>query len=420
MESMSTSVRIKLSVMMFLQFMLFAVWWVPLAAYLGNIGIKGNFVSLIMSTMAFGCLASPVIGMIADRHFASQKVLATLNIICAVFLFLAAGQTNPPALFVLLLIAMLCYMPTWGLTSAIAMSNSPAEKFPQIRVFGSIGWVACALFSLVAMKVFKVEVFDGTKLPMLCGAVTSLVAAAVNFTLPNTPPPAKGQKASVVDALGLRALSLMKDVNFALFIVISTLVMIPFMIYFNFGSQFLKDEGFKFITATMNIGQFAEMFFMLLIPLALARMGIKWALLAGLVALVVRYAAFLCGGLYDQTWLYFIAILVHGIIFGFYFVGGQIYVDKKAPPEIRAQAQGFLFLATFGIGSLLANFFMGELLTRYTDADKVTNWDPIWKITTAISAILLVAFLVFFRDKLQSGDEAVKEAVTEVAEEEIV
>lgn len=426
MESMSMSVRVKLSVMMFLQFMLFAVWWVQLVTYLGNIGIEANYISLIMSTMAFGCLASPIIGMIADRHFASQKVLATLNIICAIFLFLASRQTSPVMLFVLLLIAMLCYMPSWGLTSAIAMSNSPAEKFPQIRVFGSIGWVASGLFSIVALKVlnplpfFNIEAFDGTRLPLLCGSVCCLIAAAVNFTLPNTPPPAKGQQASIVDALGLRALSLMKDANFALFIVISTLVMIPFMIYFNFGSQFLKTEGFKFVTVTMNWGQFAEMFFMLLIPLALARIGIKWAMFAGLVALVVRYAAFLCGGMYDQTWLYFVAILVHGVIFGFYFVGGQIYVDKKAPPEIRAQAQGFLFLATFGIGTLLANFFMGVLLTRYTDAENVTDWTSIWKITTAISAVLLVAFFVFFRDKLQSGSETANQAVKEISEEEIV
>jgi len=398
---MSMSVRVKLSVMMFLQFMLFAVWWVQLATYLSNIGIESNFKSLILSTMAFGCLASPIIGMIADRHFASQKILAALNIACAVFLFLAARQTDPVILFVLLLVAMLCYMPTWGLTSAIAMSNSPAEKFPRIRVFGSIGWVASGLFSIVALKVlnplpfFNIEAFDGTNLPLLCGAACCVVAAFVNFTLPNTPPPAKGQKASIVDALGLRALSLMKDANFAFFIVISTLVMIPFMIYFNFGSQFLKD-------------------------LALARMGIKWAMIAGLVALVTRYAAFLCGGMYDQTWLYFVAILVHGIIFGFYFVGGQIYVDKKAPPQLRAQAQGFMFLATFGIGSLLANFFMGALLTRYTDAENVTDWTSIWKITTAISAVLLVAFFVFFRDKLQSGSETANQAVKEISEEEIV
>lgn len=378
--------------------------------------------------MAFGCLASPIIGMIADRHFASQKVLATLNIICAVFLFLASMQTSPMILFVLLLIAMLCYMPTWGLTSAIAMSNSPAEKFPQIRVFGSIGWVASGLFSLVALKVLKLEGFDGTKLPMLCGAVCCLVAAAVNFTLPNTPPPAKGQKASVIDALGLRAVSLMKDANFAIFIVISTLVMIPFTIYWSYCSVFLADKGFEFITITMNWGQFAEMFFMLLIPIALAKMGIKWALVAGLVALVIRYIAFWCGGVFDVQFLYFIAILVHGVIFGFFFVGGQIYVDKKAPPEIRAQAQGFMFLITFGIGMVLGNFINGALITKYSteaivDGVKVItyDWDPIWMITTICSVVLLAAFLVLFRDKFdQPSTEAVKEAVKEISEEEIV
>jgi len=407
METMSMSVRVKLSVMMFLQFMLFAVWWVPLAAYLQELKVSGSLVANIFNTMAFGCMAAPIIGMIADRHFASQKVLAILNIVCSVFLFLAAMQTTPVYLFVFLLMAMLCYMPTWGLTSAIAMANSPAEKFPQIRVFGSIGWVASALFSIIAVQLFNIKI-ETTRIPMICGAVIAVVAAVVNITLPNTPPPAKGQKASVIDALGLRAVSLMKDSNFALFIILSVFVMTPFMIWFNFGSQFLKYEGFKYLTATMNFGQFAEMFFMLLIPLALAKMGIKWAMLTGLVALVIRYAALMCGGMYDQTALYFVAILVHGIIFGFFFVGGQIYVDKKANSEIRSQAQGLLFLITFGVGSLLANFFNSFLINYYTNDNNETNWDSIWKVTTIISVILLVAFFVFFRDKLQPT-ETVKE-----------
>jgi len=428
MEKMSMSIRVKLSVMMFLQFMLFAVWWVPLAAYLKNIGVGGNFVPLILSSMAFGCIASPIIGMIADRHFASQKILAVLNIATAVLLYVATTQIEPVVLFILLLAAMLCYMPTWALTSSIAMSNSPAELFPQIRVFGSIGWVAAGLFSVVALKFMGIESFDGTKLPMICGAVCCIIAAAINFTLPNTPPPAKGQKASVMDALGLRAVTLMKDANFAIFIIISTLVMIPFTIYWSYCSVFLQDKGFEFITVTMNWGQFAEMFFMLLIPLALARIGIKWALGAGLVALLVRYIAFWCGGVYDMQWLYFVAILVHGIIFGFFFVGGQIYVDKKAPTEIRAQAQGFMFLITFGIGMVLGNFFNNALITKYSslttvDGVEVTtyDWDPIWKITTIFSVVLLAAFLILFRDKFeQPSKQAVKDAVKEVAEEEIV
>lgn len=402
MQSMSMSVRIRLSIMMFLQFMMFAVWYVPLAAYLGKLEMSGTQMAWILSSMALGCLASPIIGMIADRHFASQKVLFVLNLAAAVLLFFAAQQTELTVLFALLLLSMMFYMPTWGLTSAIAMANSPSEKFPQIRVFGSIGWVASAGFSIVALKAFGIEDFETSNVPMLCGAAGSLLAAVLALTLPNTPPPAKGQKASIVDALGLRSLSLMKSFNFTIFILISLLVMIPFATYFNFGSAFFDSQGYSNITARMNLGQLGEIFFMLLIPVAIARIGVKWSISIGLVMLVVRYAAFLAGGALGQAWLYYVAIGVHGLIFGFFFVGGQIYIDKKAPKEIQAQAQGFFFLATFGIGNLIGNFANGKLMEVYTVNDAV-NWSSMWTVITIISAVLLAAFVVFFRDDIRQA-----------------
>jgi nucleoside transporter len=361
---MPLDVRIRLSLMMFLQFMMFAVFWVALATYLKNIKVTGLWRALAMSSMAIGCAASPIIGMIADRHFASQKVLAVLNLLSTVLLVVVAQIKDPTLVVVILIIQQLCYMPTWGLTSSIAMSHSPAEKFPQIRVFGSIGWVASGLFSIVAGWLFLDAIgnplqIDGTNIPFLCGAGTGLVAALVALTLPNTPPPAKGQKASIVDALGLRSFSLMKNPNFAIFIIISTLVMIPFTIYWSYCSVFLQDQGFTYITVTMNWGQFVEMFAMLLVPLALAKFGVKRTMVFGLLALVIRYLLFLGGDKFGESWhwMYFGAILVHGVIFGFFFVGGQVYVDKRAPKELRAQAQGLLFLITFGVGLLAGNFF---------------------------------------------------------------
>ncbi len=406
--AMPLGVRIRLSAMMFLQFMLFAAFFPQLAAYLGTLEAMSTWQkSLILSTMGIGCLASPVIGMIADRYFSSQKVLLVLNALSAGLLFLAAVQTQPTLVFIVLLGSMLCYMPTWGLTSSIAMANSPAEQFPQIRVFGSIGWVAGGVFSLVAMWVFD-KTIDGTNIPLYCAAATCAAAALLALTLPDTPPPAKGKKASVVDALGLRTFTLMKDRNFAVFIVISLLVMIPFTIYWSYCSVFLADKGFKFITVTMNWGQAAEMIFMLLVTLALARMGVKWAMAVGLVALLARYVAFLCGGIFDQTALYFVGILVHGLIFGFFFVGGQIYINKKAPKEMQAQAQGFIFLVTFGVGLLIGNFFNGWLIDFYSktvEGVKTYNWNAIWTITTIISGALLTAFLLFFWDKLEKENE---------------
>lgn len=402
MGEMTWSTRIRLSAMMFLQYMMFAVFWVPLAAYLDNMGVVGFYKSTILSTMALGCLASPIFCMIADRHFASQKVLAALNFACAVLLFLAARQGSPLGLLVFLVLAMFCNMPTWSVTSAIAMSNSPSEKFPQIRVFGSIGWVAAGLFGYLALRIFAKKI-DGTAIPLVCGAATALVAGLFALTLPDTPPPGKGKKASIVDALGLRALILMKDLNFAIFIILSMLVMIPFTLYFSLGSQFFSSQGFTLVTVTMNWGQFVEMFVMLLVPLALARLGVKWTMVVGLVALAVRYFAFWGGVAADQTFLYYIAILVHGVIFGFFFVGGQVYVDKKAPPEIRAQAQGLIFLICFGIGMLVGTFFNVEMIERYT-SDGVCDWKPVFMIAAVLSVVALAGLAALFKDDVKNTE----------------
>ncbi len=408
MSEMTFGVRIRLSAMMFLQYMMFAVFWVPLSAYLGALNATDTETWLALSTMAFGCVVAPIVCMFADRHFASNRVLLVLNVACAVLFFLAARQKDAGSLFVLLLIAMFCYMPTWSLTNAIAMANAPSEKFPQIRVFGSIGWVASAVFSVVAMKLLGAESFGNTAKPLYCGAATAVVAAILNLTLPQTPPPAKGQKASIVDALGLRAMALMKDANFALFIFLSMLVMIPFTLYFSLGAKFFDSQGFKYVTVTMNLGQLVEMGVMLLVPLALKRFGVKWTMVIGLAALVARYAAFWGGVALDQTALYFVAVLVHGVIFGFFFVGGQVYVDKKAPAEIRAQAQGLIVLICFGVGMFLGNLLNVKLIAHYT-TDGRCDWNPVFLITSICSAILLLAMCALFRDDV-SGVPAVADA----------
>jgi nucleoside transporter len=285
------------------------------------------------------------------------------------------------------------------------MTNTPSEKFPQIRVFGSIGWVAAAVFSLIAStKLFGNKVIDGTEIPLYCGAGTALVAAFLNMTLPNTPPPAKGKEASIVDALGLRALTLLKDRNFALFIVISMLVMIPFTLYFSLGSQFFSSQGYEKITARMSLGQLSEIFIMLLVPVSLAKIGAKRTMLIGLGALTVRYVAFWGGFAIDQAFLYYIAIIVHGVIFGFFFVGGQVYVDKKAPPEMRAQAQGLIVLACYGVGMLIGTFVNVELIEHYT-SDGECNWNPVFVIIAIISAVLLAAMCVLFRDDVKQASE---------------
>jgi nucleoside transporter len=405
MSQITMTKRVQLSAMMFLQYMLFAAWWNQLAGYLANMGISGRAKATIMSSMALGSLLAPIIGMFADRHFASQKLLAFLNILCAVLLFLTAQQTDPTLLFIFLLLAMFCYMPTWSLTNAVAMAHSPAEVFPQIRMFGTIGWIAAALFSIVAKELFSTKI-DGTAIPFLCGAATAVVAAIVNFTLPHTPPQAKGQKASVMDALGLRAMGLMKDWRFAAFLIISTLIMVPFSMYFSYASEFFTNKGYELITAKMSWGQVSEMVFMPFVGLVIVRMGIKKTIVIGMTAQIIRYIAFWCGGAYQPEILYYLAILIHGIIFGCIVVGGQMFVNKKAPAEIRAQGQGMFALMVFGVGMLIGTFFNGMLIDIYSTKQvidgvtKITayDWDSIWMITTVISTVLLLAFLALFRE----------------------
>ena len=391
-----------LSLMHFLQFMLFAVWWVPLAAYLTNMGMTGTTKALILSSMAIGCMASPIVGAIADRHFSSEKVLRVLNILIAILLFFAARQTEPGLLFVFLLGAMIAYMPTWGLTSAIAMVHSPAEQCPRIRVFGSIGWVVSGVFSLAAAKRFQMDI-DGTNIPLYCGSAVALVAAAVNFSLPHTPASGKSEKGSILDILGFRSLRLMKDRSFAVFIVVSFLAMIPFTLYWSYLSQFLQDIGFRYITVTVNWGQFAEMFFLVLVPLMLKKCGVRNTMIFGLGALVIRYISFFIGGAYDMTWLYFLAILIHGIIYGFFFVGGQVYIHKKVPAELNAQAQGFIFFVTFGLGLLVGNFVNGKIIEVFTesvDGVDIINWTSVWGITAVSSLVVLAIFMALFRNDI--------------------
>ena len=404
MEGMTWSTRIRLSAMMFLQYMMFAVFWAQMASYLTNMEVSLTWKSWILSTMPLGCLVAPVICMIADRHFASQKVLTILNFACAVLFFVAARQTSPGALFVVLLLATCCYMPTWGLTNTIAMTNAPAEKFPQIRVFGSIGWVASLVFSVVAAtRLFGEKAIDGTAIPLYCGAGTALLAALLTLTLPNTPPPAKGKEASIVDALGLRALGLMKDRNFALFIIVSLLSTIPFTLYFSYGSEFFSSQGYETITARMNLGQLSEILVMLLVPISLAKLGVKRTMAIGLVALAVRYLAFWGGVATGQTFMYYVAILVHGVIFGFFYVGGQVYVDKKAPPEMRAQAQGLIVLICWGIGMLIGTQFSGALIGRYT-TDGIYNWNAVFMVTSIISVAVLAGLIALFKDDVKNAE----------------
>ena len=397
-NTMAMATRMKLSAMMFLQFMMFAVFWAQLFNYITNQGEAWvAWRPWILATYPLGALASPVFGMIADRYFNGEKILAFINVLCAVMFFMAARATSGLELFVYLLIALLFYMPTWGLTAAIAMSNSPAEQFPQIRVFGTIGWVSSIAFGLVAKYVLKTGGIDGTNIPFYCGAAVALVAAGVALLCPKTPPKGKGQPFAPADALGLKAAVMMKDKNFFVFILVTLVAMIPFNIHFSFLGGFLTSKGIEDVTTVQYIGQAAEVFCILAVTWAMRKFGVKWSIVAGLAALAIRYVAYyLAVGVLTE--LLYIGILIHGIVFGFLVIGGQVYVGKTAKPEMQGQAQGFYAMMAFGIGGVIATFVSDALITYYTEAE-VCSWDKVWLVTLAISVVCLVVMALFFNPK---------------------
>ncbi|MEG1649538.1 MAG: MFS transporter [Rikenellaceae bacterium] len=393
----------KLGLMMFMQYLLLAVWWVPMAAYLTNISATALQKSLILSSMAIGSNASPIFGAIADRMFSAQKVLAVSNIITAVLLVFAASTSNTTLLFVCVLVAMIFYMPTWALTSTISLKHSAAEDFPRIRMFGTLGWIAAGAFSLVAINIFDIQSFDGSSLPLLCGAGVAVVTALINLTLPNTPPSCSKEKFKLSEVFGLKAFAMLKDRNYAVFMATAVMAIIPFALFYNFGAEFLQNKDFQYITVTMSIGQVAEAFFLLLATYIMKKAGMKFALALGLIAMIARYGMLWAGVELDSNALYIGGILVHGLIFGLFFVGGQVYTDKKAPADLRAAAQGFLSLMVWGVGLLIGTLFCGDLINDFRPEPNVYDWSSIFGITTGLSAFVLLFFVLFFK-KESSGN----------------
>jgi len=392
-----------LCLMLFLQYMLVSVWWVPYAAYLAESGVSASLRALALSSMAVGFFASSVMGAFADRYFSAQKVLATSNFIVATLLAIAGLANNPKLTVVLVFIVMLLYMPTWALTGSIVLKNVSQELFPRVRLFGTLGWVASGLFSLIFINVFKFSAFDGTPVAFLCGSGVALTAAVIDLFLPDTPPVAGNGRLSLVNILGFKAFALFKDRNYLVFFLCTFTSVLGYAMYYTYAGMFFHDRHFEYITVTLNWGQVGELVMLFLTTAILARLGFRRAMLVGLGAMVLRYTAFWWGSLNDNHTLYIIGVLFHGVIFGLFFVAGQIYTDRKSPPELRAQSQGLIAFLVWGVALLTGNWLCNKLISINTailpDGMSAYNWSAVFGVVALFSALVWVVFCVFYRDE---------------------
>jgi nucleoside transporter len=399
---------IRLSIMMFLEFFIWGAWYVTMSTNMTQAGMASK-IGLAYMLCPIAAIISPFfLGMVADRFFASEKVLAVLMILGGIALFFvpAAVKQGPWIFLLVILIHALFYMPTLGLTNAIAFAHmdNQEKQFPLIRVFGTVGWIVAGLIISLALHA------DTTVTPFLLAGGAAIVMGLFSFALPHTPPPARGQKASLGKILGLDAMTLFRSPSFTVFAIASFLICIPLAAYYGFAGRMVTDLG-KPAAATLSVGQDLEVVFMLLMPLLFVRLGIKWMLAVGMLSWVVRYALFAAGAPHAVLWMILLGIALHGMCYDFFFVTGFIYTDKKATKEIRGQAQGLLVLITQGLGLGIGAYLSGEYFNRTvgaaTGSAALALYPKFWWACAIFAFAVLVLFVVRFRDDSRTETPAI-------------
>jgi nucleoside transporter len=385
--------------------------------FLGTLEIEASLRGTAYAATGVAAIISPfIVGMIADRFFPTQKVYGWLHILGGACLLMIGQATSWESFYPYLLLHLVFYMPTLALANSLSFQNmmDPQREFPPIRTLGTIGWIASGI--LVGSSFFENGIYHlswpaflGGNPPPIgwisiantsgtfeIGAIASFVLGLYSFSLPNTPPKMKGQTVSIAEVLGLKAFRLMKNRSFAIFIFCSFLTCIPLSFYFQSANGFLKEMGVSNSEGVMTLGQVSEIFFLLLVPYFFRKLGVKKMLMIGMFFWVLRYILFANADNQTHAILY-LAVIFHGICYDFFFVTGQLYVDKVAPKDIRSSAQGFIAFVTLGAGM----FVGGELNGWWNSKQKLTtgmNWEAIWYFPAIMAGIVLLIFFFMFRD----------------------
>jgi nucleoside transporter len=396
---MTTAIRFKLSLMMFLEFFIWGAWFVTLGTYLlHNLKATGTQVGVAFLTQSIGAIVAPfIIGLIADRFFSAQKILGVLHLLGAALLWRASSAPDFGSFYPNILLYMVLYMPTLALVNSIAFRQmkDPQKEFAPIRVLGTLGWIVAGL----TIGWLNWEQNNALQTTFLMAAGASAILGLFSFTLPATPPVKSGQSSSVGDLLGLDAIGLLKNRSYLIFFLASIAICIPLAFYYGFTNPFLNEVGMKAAAGVQSLGQVSELLFMLAIPLFFSKLGVKKMLAIGMAAWVLRYVFFAYGEGMGNHWMLIAGIVLHGVCYDFFFVTGQIYTDKLAGERFKSSAQGFITLATYGVGMLIGTLLSGDIFDKYALAGGTHDWRMIWLIPAGIAALVLVLFLLMFRER---------------------
>ena len=396
---MPTAIRIKLSLMMFLEFFIWGAWFVTLGTYLlHNLHASGTQVGVAFLTQSIGAIVAPfIVGLIADRYFSAQKILGVLHLAGALLLWRASSAPDFNSFYPNILTYMILYMPTLALVNSIAFRQmqNPQKEFAQVRVLGTLGWIVAGL----TIGWLNWEQTNALQATFLMAAGAAAILGVFSFTLPATPPVKSGQSSSLGDLLGLEAIGMLKNRSYLIFFLASIAICIPLAFYYGFTNPFLNEVGMKGAAAIQSMGQVSELLFMLAIPLFFSKLGVKKMLAIGMGAWVLRYVFFAYGNGDSNYWMLIAGIVLHGVCYDFFFVTGQIYTDNLAGERFKSSAQGFITLATYGVGMLIGTLLSGDIFDKNTLAGGAHDWRMIWLIPAGIAAAVLVLFLLFFRER---------------------
>ncbi len=394
---------------MFLQYFIWGCWYVSMGAYLESaLHFDGQQIGLAYGAFAIGAMVSPfLVGLIADRFFASEKLLSVLGILGGVLLFLLPHCQSFGTFYSLLIAYCALYVPTLALGNSLSLSHLANAKtdFPRVKLFSSVGWI----FGLVA-----VNAMGGATSPTqfyLAGAA-SIFFGLYSLILPHTPPTKAGADVRLGEVLGLDALALLKKRSFAIFILCMFLICIPLYFYFVNLGQYLTELRWENMLVKTSLAQVSDVVFFLLLPFFLRRLGYKRTILLGIACWIARYFS-LSVSATGGEWaigLIFIAILLHGACYDFLFIAGQLYVDDEAGPRMRGAAQGFIAFILWGVGNFVGSFLAGQVQHHHTletpTSDGITHdWAAIWQAPAWGAVAVLIFFAIFFREPVKRVEQ---------------
>ena len=405
---MNTTIRLKLSIMMFLEFFIWGAWFVTLGTFLGNnLHASGSETASIFSTQSWGAIIAPfIIGLIADRYFNAEKILGILHLVGAFLMYQMYQSDEVGVFYTYVLSYMILYMPTLALVNSVSFNQmkDPEKEFANIRVWGTIGWIIAGLSISYFFHWDSAEGISSglLKNTFLLAGIAALILGLFSFSLPKTPPKVSDEKIKIGDIIGLDALKLLKDKNFAIFFVSSILICIPLAFYYQNANLFLTEAGVENPTGKMAIGQISEALFLLLIPVFFTRFGFKKTILIGMLAWAIRYVLFAYGNGTDLSFMLILGIALHGICYDFFFVSGQIYTNSKAGEKYKSAAQGLITLATYGVGMLVGFKVAGWITDNYKTLAGAIDWKMVWIIPAGIALAVFVIFALFFNEKSEN------------------